>query len=377
MRFAIRSAGRSKGPAPIAGKIVRWREEGTRLLIYWLLFGFFAAGALLGRGNRDALESRFFFGLGALFLVIVIGLRFEVGGDWGSYRQMFIMASVRDLDQMFGFGDPAYQLLNWIVQRLEWPLWAVNLICAALFTYGLIRFAQAQANPWLAVLVAIPYLVIVVSMGYTRQGVAIGIVMMGLAAVQRGGSVLRFAAYVALAALFHKTAVVALLLVALAGKRNNVVNLLVVLCSGVLLYDTLLQNAIGGLLQNYVEAKYESQGATIRLSMAALPALLFFLRRSAFGFDERSDRLWRNCSMAAFVLAAALLLSPASTAIDRIALYLLPLQIAVLARLPKIFSAQLFARALVVAYAFAIQFVWLNYADNANYWVPYASYLWA
>lgn len=349
----------------------------TRLLVYWLLFGFFALGALFARDGRGQGASRFFFGLGALFMVLVIGLRFEVGGDWGAYGQMFTMAVVRDFGQMMRFGDPAYQLLNYGVQRMEWPLWVVNLLCALLFTTGLVRFARVQANPWLAVLIAIPYLVIVVSMGYSRQGVAIGIVMMGLAAVQRGASVLRFAMYVAVAALFHKTAVVTLLLVALSGRRNNVVNLLIVASGAVLLYDFLIQDSMAGLVRNYVQARYSSQGATIRLSMSLLPALLFFVRRSRFDFDERSDRLWRNCSIAAFLLAAALAFSPSSTAIDRIALYILPLQIAVLSQAPRLFAAGNAARIAVVAYAFAIQFVWLNFADNANYWVPYSSYLWA
>ena len=101
------------------------------------------------------------------------------------------------------------------------------MICAAIFVWGLMRFAEAQERPWLAVVVAIPYLVIVVAIGYTRQGVSIGLIMAGLASYVHKGSVLRFAAYVALAATFHKTAVVALPLVALANERGRAVNLLV------------------------------------------------------------------------------------------------------------------------------------------------------
>ena len=347
------------------------------MLPYWLLFGYFAIGAMLARDGRDQSGHGFFFALGAVFLWLSIGMRFQVGGDWGAYQQMFTMAAVRDLDQMLRFGDPAYQLLNYVVQWLEWPLWVVNLVCATIFTIGLVRFARLQFNPWVALLIAVPYLVIVVSMGYTRQGVAIGIVMMGLAAVQRGATVLRFALYVAVAALFHKTAVVTLLLVALAGKRNNLINLLIVLSSAVLLYDALLQDSMAALLRNYVDARYSSQGAAIRLSMLMVPAILFFAFRAKFDFDEQSDRLWRNSSIATFALTLALLVSPSSTAIDRIALYILPLQLAILPQVPRISGLGISARTVVVAYAFAIQFVWLNFADNNYYWLPYSSYLWA
>ncbi|MCA1653698.1 MAG: EpsG family protein [Sphingomicrobium sp.] len=346
------------------------------MLVYWLLFAYFALGALLRRGGVDRGAGLFFFSLGGLFLLAAIGLRYQVGGDWGAYERMFTMAAVRDLGQMLPLGDPAYQLLNWTVRSMEWPLWVVNLICAAIFTYGLVRFAKVQDSPWLALLIAVPYLVIVVSMGYTRQAVAIGIIMMGLAAVQRGASIARFALYVAGAALFHKSAVVAMLLVALAGRRNKLINILVVLCSAVLLYDSLLQDSITKLMENYVQAKYSSQGAAIRIFMSIVPAALFFLRRSRFRFSEQSDLLWRNFSIAAFLLAAALVIVPSSTAVDRIALYILPLQIAVLSQVPRVFAAGTFSRLLVVLYAFAIEFVWLNFADNAGYWVPYSSYLW-
>lgn len=347
------------------------------MLVYWLLFIFFAIGSLLRRNSAGRGAEPYFFTVGAVVLVLAIGLRFEVGGDWGAYQRMFAMAGLRDLDQMMRLGDPAYHLLDWAVQQLEWPFWVVNLICAAIFTYGLVRFAREQDDPWLAMLIAIPYLVIVVSMGYTRQAVAIGIIMAGLAAVQRGASVVRFALYVAVAALFHKTAVVALLLVALTGRRNAVLNLLVIAAGGVLLYDSLLQDSMSKLMNNYVSQRYTSQGATIRVAMSIVPAALFLLRRRAFGLSLLSDQLWRNFSIAALILLIGLLAMPSSTAIDRIALYLLPLQMAVLSRVPRVLLAGQAGRLLVVTYAFAIEFVWLNFADNSNYWLPYNNYLWA
>ena len=98
-------------------------------------------------------------------------------------------------------GDPGYQALNWLVQEWNGEIWWVNSVSAAIFAWGLIRLCQNQPRPMLAVLVAVPYLIIVVAMGYTRQSIAIGILMAGLASLGRGGSVIRFAIYVAVAAL--------------------------------------------------------------------------------------------------------------------------------------------------------------------------------
>lgn len=70
------------------------------------------------------------------------------------------------------------------------------------------------------------------------------------------------------------------------------------------------------------------------------------------------------------------MISSASSGVDRLSLYLIPLQAVVYSRLPYILSRD--GRALpsvliaVVGYSFLVQFVWLNYADNANYWLPYS-----
>ena len=65
---------------------------------------------------------------------------------------------------------------------------------------------------------------------------------------------------------------------------------------------------------------------------------------------------------------------PSSTAVDRLALYLIPLQLAVLPRVQYLFHGQLFGRAVIVAYAGLVLFTWLNFAVHSRYWVPYQIY---
>ncbi|WP_205480445.1 EpsG family protein [Sphingomonas arenae] len=344
---------------------------------YWLLFGFFASGALLATG-RSAVEaertSRPLLLLGGLLVALMIGLRFQVGADWESYRQMFAWTGYVRLERVLNFGDPGYQLLNWTVQQVGGGLWLVNLVAAAVFAWGLVRFAQAQSDPWLAMVVAVPYLIIVVGMGYTRQAMALGVLMAGLASVIRGGSVLRFAVYALVAAVFHRTAIAVLPLVIFAAERNRLLNLIAGTACFILLYDLMLAPAVEGFVRNYIEAEYSSQGAAIRIAMSVIPAVLFLLRPSAFGFSPRERRMWRLFSFAAIACLVLLFVLPSSTAVDRLALYLLPLQVAVFARATSVFTTQGFGRALVVLYALAVQFVWLNFATHAQYWVPYRLY---
>jgi hypothetical protein len=355
------------------------------MLPYFLLFAFFAVGALFSRqhavagdipaGEADVPPSRTSMLLvGGLLIALFIGLRFEVGGDWDAYVIFWKFAGLVDLHRVLALGDPGYQFLNWLAQQAGLGVWAVNLACGLLFSWGLIRFARTQPFPWLTVVVAIPYLVIVVAMGYSRQAVAIGLLMAGFAPLFRGGSLLRFVVYAILATTFHKTAVLAIPLVIFSIERNQFLTLIggAALIAG--LYTAFLAEDVDMLVKNYVEAEYQSSGAAIRVALSLLPAALFLLFRKRLQFNSVQERFWLLSSYGALGLLAALLLTPSTTAVDRMALYLFPLQLAVLGRLPFLVREGS-AKLLVIAYALLIQFVWLNYAVHAKKWLPYQSFL--
>jgi hypothetical protein len=310
-------------------------------------------------------------------LTLMIGLRYEVGGDWFNYIRNFSTAAHSSLISIVRQGDPAYYLLNWVSAQSGLGIYFVNSVCAALFTWGLLGFCLAQPQPWLALVVAVPYLVTVVAMGYTRQGVAIGLTMLGLVALGHA-KFLRFVLCLALAATFHKSAVILIPLAALLDTRRRVFTVVWVGAVTVLLYTLLLQDSVGTLSGSYLEAKYESSGAAIRVSMNALPAVLFLLMRTRFHLEAPQRRFWTWMAWAALALVGLLMVSPSSTAVDRVALYWIPMQLFVLSRLPGAVSEQGRQNprwvVAVVAYSMAVLFVWLFFATNAAAWLPYKFY---
>jgi hypothetical protein len=311
-----------------------------------------------------------------IFITLMVGLRYEVGGDWAPYVRMFDRAEALSLGQQLDLGDPGYQLLNWTVQRGGGGLWLVNTICAAIFAWGLLQLCRVQRDPWLTLLVSIPYCVVVVSIGYTRQATAMGLLMAGLASVLAGrAGTVRFGLYVLAAALFHKTAIVLFPLVALALPRNRLINLLIVGALTFILYSTFLSSHVDLLVRNYIDARYSSQGAAVRVAQTVLPALVFLLFRRRLGFEGVEDRLWRNFSLAALLMLGLLLSLPSSTVVDRISLYLLPLQFVVLARIPGALVSVGLGRLLLTAYLALTLYVWLNYAVHASDWLPYQTWL--
>jgi hypothetical protein len=357
------------------------------VLIYWLLFAFFAVGALVappnlapayltgsGQIRTGPSQFRLAFIAGVIGTILMIGLRYKVGPDWNTYVLIFSSAHTDYLSAALQLGDPAYEALNWIAFQLGTDIWFVNLLSAAIFGWGLFRFCSVQPAPWVAAAIAIPYLVIVVAMGYTRQSVALGVLMAGLARQARGASILNFAIYVAVAAMFHKTAVVVFPLVALAGRGSKFIGFLIAVCASILLYDSFLSSAVNGLIENYIDADYSSQGAFVRIAMNMLAAVLLWVFKGKLGFSDHEFKIWRNFALAALLLILLFAVIPSSTAVDRISLYIMPLQIAVLTRVALRGQHRTTGIAGVLLYMISVQYVWLNFAQHARFWVPYQLY---
>jgi hypothetical protein len=352
------------------------------------LFAFFAAGALMvPTGRRHAYQGqlvttappermpfRLFFLVGAIATIAMIGLRYRVGADWWSY--ISILKSVDGVSALAAMrrGDPGYQLLNWIVVNWGGDIWLVNLGAGAVFCWGLYRLCSIQPSPWLAFAIAVPYMVLVVAMGYTRQSMALGVLMAGLARQTRGASILNFAMYVAGAALFHKTAVIVFPIVAISSRGGRTTNFLILVFASFFLYNYFLSDTMDVLVENYLDRGYDSQGAGVRIAMNLVPAILFWIFRGKLGFEEMEFKIWRNFALASVAFTFLLFTLSSSTAVDRMSLYMMPLQIPILTRVALLGQSRIPGTTAVLAYLFTVQFVWLNFASHATYWVPYMLY---
>jgi EpsG family len=136
--------------------------------------------------------------------------------------------------------------------------------------------------------------------------------------------------------------------------------------------QTKAQHAVIG----YIQTGYSSSGAGIRIAMNALPAFLYFVFRSRIKIDGDERRFLDVLALVALAFVGLLYVSPSSTAVDRMALYIIPVQLLVLGRLPLALARttadyKLLATGIVV-YSAVVMFVWLNFAVDAGAWVPYS-----
>jgi len=364
---------------------------------YWILFIVAAVGALTERArkpvpsgirpkgeNLNPQDLNASWWLITLGLSLFIGLRHEVGGDWGNY-----VANLESIDPNSlspngeGLGwlatrETVYRLFEWLGKKSGGDIYLVNLLCATLFAYGLARFCRSLPRPWLALAAAIPYLVIVVAMGYTRQGVAIGCAMAGFTALTHGQH-LRFLFWVILAAGFHLTALVLLPLALLVTSRRWFVSLIAMVVIAFVAAVLALGDTLAPYTKGYIEVAYQSEGALVRLSMNLLPALLFLMTKKRMAMAKEELRLFRWLSLGAVVLTVMYLISPSSTAVDRIGLYLIPLQLAVFSHLPNVLKRKVsptFVAFSSVLYFGLVLFVWLAFAVHSGGWLPYQTLIW-
>jgi len=351
------------------------------MLTYWLLFLYPAFFALFKTRSKISWLHKCLL---LATLSIIIGLRYEVGGDWEIYlenQELYATYSFAEVASNL-MQDPGYELISKLSCAIGLGIYGSNLVCAVIFSLGLVAFCAHQKRPWLAITLSIPYLVIVVAMGYTRQATAIGFVMLGLIAIEKA-SLKQFLICIFCASLFHKTAVIASVLALPAvfqkGKLiSNLSGLLLLFTAAIGIGYTLLLPRLDFYFYGYESQAMQSQGAAIRVAMVVVPAIVFILFHKKLNLSRNEKFIWLLISWVGLSCAVMLLAFDSSTAVDRIALYCIPLQMYVGSRIPDfglLKANPKIMTAFVVVAAALVQFVWLNFADTAFAWLPYRNIL--
>jgi len=345
------------------------------MISYWLLF-FLPLTAVVLLPRSLAVDARKFgWMVMGVVAAIAIGLRHEVGADWERYLEIYDFISGEEFLSALAVTDPSYAAANWLSARLGWGIYGVNLLCGILFAAGVGAFCIRQPMPWLAWLVATPVLMVTVAMGYSRQGAALGLAFWSLAYLEEK-RVWLFVLLVTLGATFHRSAALLLPFAFLAQDRTRWIQLLGLALVALLAGSVFLLEHFEPLWSTYIEAQMVAEGGPIRAWMNALPAAIML------AMNRRWTRRWPDPGhwrwLAWLAIGCVFLVGMASSAVDRVALYLLPLQIYVWSRIPLLFADRATRTAVVLGiclvYA-AVLWVWLNFAINAPDWLPYKNIL--
>jgi hypothetical protein len=147
----------------------------------------------------------------------------------------------------------------------------------------------------------------------------------------------------------------------------------------VLAYYTVLPSTFDRYSSGYIHEQYNAAGAPVRVLMDVVPAAIVLLSKGRFYWSAEEKSVWRTYAVLSILAGVALPFIRSSVIIDRLAIYLIPMQVFAYARIGYCFGlirrGWLAWTAAVALYAAAVLFVWLNYAVNAWGWIPYQNYL--
>lgn len=271
-----------------------------------------------------------------LGLFLLSAFRYQVGCDWSGYYFQYVGAANFDWSTLTSIQEPIWwAILAWINESgLPYPV--ANIVSSTVFFVGIHVLARRQPDPLGFLVLLFPILIINMPMSGIRQGAAIGLLCIAFTAfIDRRP--LRFALWVVLAAGFHASAIIFMLLLPVAtGRytRGRLILAAILALPGAFFLAS--SEAAEVASSRYIDTGIDAAGAAFRIGILGLSALYFFL------FVRRKWLLaWPKdyslASIGAIGMALAFLLVPISTVIgDRFGYYLIPIQTMIFARLPYV-----------------------------------------
>tara|TARA_B100000029_G_C17507247_1_gene934931 strand:+ start:177 stop:1436 length:1260 start_codon:yes stop_codon:yes gene_type:complete len=322
----------------------------------------------------------------AILCAILIGFKYQVGGDWGVYEKYIIGANAVNFKAMLSTKDPGFMSLLWISSYLGLGQTGINLFCSSIFMLGLYRVCKNQPYPWLAFIVAFPYLITVVGFGYTRQSMVIGIFFLAYTYWQEDKkfSSIKILSLIAFGFLFHKSILIFSPLIFIQKNGFIVNKKLLIISLPILLVLTLYYYSYLQLIWKFyvVQSQLHSTisessqasvayGSAIRSYMNIPAFILFYFFYKKFEiFNDR--RLLLIASIVSIIL---IVFTPyASTLLDRLGLYFILFQILIYSRIPLFFKdihlKNLYVYGVTIFYLIVF-IVWFNYSNSSVAWKPY------
>ena len=311
-----------------------------------------------------------------IFFSLFIGLRYEVGCDWDQYIEIFNNfrdGFLRDQSNL----EPSFIILNNIFSQFTYGIYLINIFSAVIFSYCIIKFCQRLPRPWLGLCVSYPYLIMVVAMGYTRQSISIGLSLLAFMVLEKG-QFYKSIFYILLGSTFHRSGAFFLfapLLYSLRmGRFNNLLKVFLIIPLGYYFIDNFILSRLDFYIKGYFTTNLSSTGSLIRILLCVIPSLIFIFNLKKFKTSKVFKDIFFVISLLSIISLIALGFTTSSTAIDRLALNLLPIQILVASYIPDtgIFNfGKLTWKFLIVLIVFFVLSIWLLFAIHSFCWIPY------
>lgn len=269
-------------------------------MFYLVCFGILLVLAVLNLQMHDKLSSTILSSLAAILLICIAGLRYETGGDWDSYTELF--ASFPSFSRLVGHPieiveqpvEEGFTLLCALVKSLGGTIqhlfFVVTFINILLIASALPKYTKF---PVIGLLCYYGILYFNLEMIYIRQATAVALCFFALQFI-RSHKIWKYILVVLIACTFHRVAVLMLPLYFFLDRKIPTVVYILVIGEGAVLMligvpwiKTIFLTVAGWLGENYAEkAEMYAENALFAvqrglsigfvLNLAILIVVLFF-----------------------------------------------------------------------------------------------------
>lgn len=272
-------------------------------MFYLICFGILFLLAVLNLYVHDKLGNQVFSGIAALLLIGIAGLRYETGGDWDTYAELFgtfptfsrLIGHPAELIQQpveegFTLLCALIKSLGGTVQHLFFVVTTINIL---LITSALQKYTK---YPVLALLCYYGLLYFQLEMIYIRQATAVALCFFAIQYI-RPRKILPYVIFILLACTFHRVAVLMIPLYFLLDRKLPAWVYMVVvgigavfMLAGIPWIKSVFFTVAGWLGSNYADkAEYYAENSLFAvnrglsigfiLNLAMLAVVLLFKRK--------------------------------------------------------------------------------------------------
>lgn len=310
-----------------------------------------------------------------IFLVIFIGLRHEVGADWFQYMTHLYSDPIEYLRDR-----PGYFLITSLVQKYNWGIYGINLLTAAIFSFGLIYFCRNLRNPNFALISSYPYFIVVVAMGLVTQSCSLGFEMIGLTFYQKK-NLLGFIVMISIASTFHNTSLVLLsipLIDNLLSLKKKAILISCLLIIPLAYFVPLYYSFMLGEYEYFFRTGYGALGATIKVLIPFGFSLFYLTNKKFFAFNPQENKLYTAISINLLFLIIYTFSTVTTAAAYRLSLYFYPIIFVISSALSEstiLNISKKYWQSIIISYNFFILFIWVNFSYHSFHWIPYKNLL--
>ena len=355
-------------------------------MITYLSIYFYLAIISLSEIKLSEDTKKSYFLLLFIFILLFISGRYNVGGDYVSYIDIFEEAKENPdaFDKLQG--------LTYVIQfihKLNLSYFFFNFTCSLIFLAGIFKFLNISNERLFVFILLIPTMIYVVGMGYTRQSVSIGLLCFAIYYWSENMNLKKYIFFI-LSVYIHISSIIFIFLLfhkSYEKIRISKLFLLTFFTTSILFLFYHLYFGSFDNLSSAIGLEYKiienSPLKFLKFLAHIVPILVFLIFRKKFNKDKKIYPLY-FFFIASTVSVIILMfvfkgLAEQSSYIDviadRVLLPFLLIEALIFVRLYSLINLEYkFLFKILILFYFGLQlFVWLLFADNSFAWQPYRS----